>query len=240
MTEKPLVVVAGSYEGGLYGWSVDRRTDETLLGAAELTWAFGAHMGAVKSVAVDAAGEWLATGGVDEYIKLYTLSNRRERGELTQHTGSVTALAFYKSSHLLSASQDGTVCIWNTANWHCEHVLGGHKDSVTCLSIHPSGRMALSGSKDRTLRLWNLVEVNRLLTKKNLALNNRKALQQLQNHSSDYLNRESNNRFIGFTTAPFRFTSSSVLVHQFLFFFLSVGFKRAVARSLPSRLCRKE
>jgi len=158
MTAKPLVIVAGSYEGGLYGWSVDIRKDDTLLGAAELSWAFGAHMGAVKTVAVDAAGEWLATGGVDEYIKLYTVSNRREKGELSQHTGSVTALSFYKSSHLLSASQDGTICIWNTSSWHCEHVLGGHKDAVTCLSIHPSGRMALSGSKDRTLRLWNLVE----------------------------------------------------------------------------------
>jgi protein MAK11 len=121
-------------------------------------WSFGAHIGAVKAVAVDEAGEILATGGEDEYIKLFNLKTRTERGELFQHKGSITALAFYKSSHLLSASVDGTVCIWRTHDWLCLHVLGGHKDAVTCLALHPSGRMALSGSKDRTLRLWNLVE----------------------------------------------------------------------------------
>jgi protein MAK11 len=123
-----------------------------------LTWSFGAHIGAVKAVAVDEAGEILATGGEDEYIKLYNLKTRTERGELFQHKGSITALAFFKSSHLLSASADGMVCIWRTHDWLCLHVLGGHKDAVTCLALHPSGRMALSGSKDRTLRLWNLVE----------------------------------------------------------------------------------
>jgi protein MAK11 len=86
------------------------------------------------------------------------LKTRTERGELFQHKGSITALAFYKSSHLLSASADGTLCIWRTHDWLCLHVLGGHKDAVTALAIHPSGRMALSGSKDRTFRLWNLVE----------------------------------------------------------------------------------
>lgn len=150
-------ITAGCYEGGLYGWTASSDSEGTI-GTPELMWSFGAHIGAVKAVAVDEAGEILATGGEDEYIKLFNLKTRTERGELFQHKGSITALAFYKSSHLLSASVDGTVCIWRTHDWLCLHVLGGHKDAVTCLALHPSGRMALSGSKDRTLRLWNLVE----------------------------------------------------------------------------------
>lgn len=29
---------------------------------------------------------------------------------------------------------------------------------VTCLAVHPSGKMALSVGKDHTLRTWNLVK----------------------------------------------------------------------------------
>jgi protein MAK11 len=115
-------------------------------------------MGAIKTIAVDESGDILATGGVDEYIKIYNLKTRKEKGELTQHSGSITALKFFKSSHLLSASSDGTLCIWQTRDWVCVHIMGGHKGAVTCISIHPSGRMALTGSVDRSIRLWNLVE----------------------------------------------------------------------------------
>lgn len=40
----------------------------------------------------------------------------------------------------------------------CVHILGGHKEGVHDVSIHPSGKCALSVSKDQTMRLWNLVE----------------------------------------------------------------------------------
>ena len=175
------MAVAGSYEGGLYGWcskedslslssssssaasssaasSSSSSSASAVTGELELIFGFGAHIGAIKAVAIDGDGKILATGGVDEYIKLFDVQTRRERGELAQHTGSVLALQFFRSSHLLSASQDGTVCIWRASDWLCLHVLGGHKDAVTSVTIHPSGRMALSAARDRTLRLWNLVE----------------------------------------------------------------------------------
>jgi protein MAK11 len=43
-------------------------------------------------------------------------------------------------------------------DWQCVHILGGHKDTIHDFSIHPTGKMALSVSKDHTLKLWNLVQ----------------------------------------------------------------------------------
>jgi protein MAK11 len=40
------------------------------------------------------------------------------------------------------------------------HVLSGHKEAITSISIHPSGKLALSVSKDNTMKLWNLVQGN--------------------------------------------------------------------------------
>ena len=103
----------------------------------ELCFSFRGHIGAIKAVSIDEAGEMLATGGDDEYIRLFNLITKKERGELTQHTGSITSLEFFRSSHLLSASHDGTVCIWRTNDWLCLHVLGGHKVNFIIYSSIP-------------------------------------------------------------------------------------------------------
>jgi len=38
------------------------------------------------------------------------------------------------------------------------HILGGHKNGVLDIAIHPSGKIALTVSKDDTMKLWNLIE----------------------------------------------------------------------------------
>jgi WD40 repeat protein len=42
-------------------------------------------------------------------------------------------------------------------DWNVLHVLGGHKGPVLGLGVHPTGKLALSTGRDRTLRLWDLV-----------------------------------------------------------------------------------
>ncbi|KAJ6664484.1 hypothetical protein lerEdw1_007141 [Lerista edwardsae] len=73
-------------------------------------------------------------------------------------TGTVTCLEFYGSAHLLSGAEDGIMCIWDTKRWECLKSIKAHKGHVTALSIHPSGKLALSVGTDKTLRTWNLVE----------------------------------------------------------------------------------
>jgi len=41
--------------------------------------------------------------------------------------GSITSLQFQDRTHLLSASDDGTICIWRTSDWECLKILKGHK-----------------------------------------------------------------------------------------------------------------
>jgi len=42
--------------------------------------------------------------------------------------GTITDLAFFGGTHLVSASEDQTICIWECgSNWDCLHVLKGHK-----------------------------------------------------------------------------------------------------------------
>jgi WD40 repeat protein len=46
--------------------------------------------------------------------------------------------------------------VWDVAWGECRKVLEGHEDVVRAVAILPDGAWALSGSEDKTLRLWEL------------------------------------------------------------------------------------
>jgi WD40 repeat protein/serine/threonine protein kinase len=77
----------------------------------------------------------------------------------TKHKGAVLALAFVpKTDTLLSAGADkmiymttqkpGTVAV--------RRLLRGHEGPVNCLTVSPDGKLAVSGSSDKTIRVWDL------------------------------------------------------------------------------------
>ncbi len=65
---------------------------------------------------------------------------------------------FFQQSFLFSGSDDGNVCVWNTRTWNCEKTLKAHEGGVTAISIHPSGKLALTVGKDRAMKTWNLIK----------------------------------------------------------------------------------
>ncbi|XP_006109594.2 p21-activated protein kinase-interacting protein 1-like, partial [Myotis lucifugus] len=73
-------------------------------------------------------------------------------------TGTITCLKFHGNRHLISGAEDGLICVWDAKKWECLKSIKAHKGHVTFLSIHPSGKLALSVGTDKTLRTWNLVE----------------------------------------------------------------------------------
>lgn len=115
-----------------------------------------AHTGSVRSVAANR--EWVVSGGSDEVIRIFCMKKRSDVGTLMQQEGTVSCLQIFGESHVFSGSEDGTICIFDTKNWECLKTLRGHKSAVNSFSIHPSGKMLLSVSRDKTLRTWNLIK----------------------------------------------------------------------------------
>ncbi|KAH9479299.1 p21-activated protein kinase-interacting protein 1-like [Psilocybe cubensis] len=153
-------VVAGSYEKLLYGLEGTVTVDEDLKLKYELkpTFIFPAHVSCIKAVAASPqGGKWLATGSADEIIKVWDLRRRKEIGGLMHHEGSITHLTFPSRSHLFSASEDGTLCLFRARDWAVLRSLKGHKGRVNSMAVHPSGKVALSVGKDRALRMWDLM-----------------------------------------------------------------------------------
>jgi guanine nucleotide-binding protein subunit beta-2-like 1 protein len=85
------------------------------------------------------------------------------RGELTGHRGWVTSIAttYEQSSLVVSASRDKKVFIWELtpdgdAVGYARRSMGGHSEPVSSVVLSSDGQFALSGSWDRTMRLWDL------------------------------------------------------------------------------------
>lgn len=157
-------IMVGSYEHNLLCLSL------TIKGKSEPVFTpifhFQAHALSIKSI--DIAKRYLVTGSNDEHIRIYDLQKRKELGTLLSHQGTVTTLRFSsestKENHseksgkwLLSGSEDGKIIIWRTKDWEMFGTLKGHQGRINDLDIHPSGRVAISVSNDKTVRLWNLM-----------------------------------------------------------------------------------
>ena len=158
--------VIGTYSGHLVGWDIASVSPSTA--RATLVCAFSAHEdSAVTCVSASASlggggrvSRALATGGVDESIRVWDARSRRAVGTLLQHTGAVSALAFVapRGESLLSGGEDGVVIVWRASDWTALLSMPGHKGRVHALAPHPSGRVALSAGADGTLRLWDLTK----------------------------------------------------------------------------------
>jgi len=146
----------GTYNNILFGFTFcEEESDDATIWRFKPIFTDQGHTGCIKTVS--SGGRYMASGSTDETIRLFDMRKRVEVGTLVEQDGSITSLVFCGTSHMLSGSEDGTICIWKTKSWELEKVMKGHKGAVNSLSVHPSGRLLLSVSKDKSIRTWNLL-----------------------------------------------------------------------------------
>jgi WD40 repeat protein len=130
------------------------------------------HHEAVTTMAFSPNGRWLATGSLIGITRLWDLTiadPTRAPIVLYVHNTPIETIAFSSDSLRLAAgSTGGTVWLWDLRETNS--VLGseaidpnnkllelhGHENTVKALAISPNGRWLATGSKDRTVRLWDL------------------------------------------------------------------------------------
>ncbi|XP_037674481.1 NACHT domain- and WD repeat-containing protein 1 isoform X2 [Choloepus didactylus] len=80
------------------------------------------------------------------------------RATLTGCHRGITAMAWSLEEELLVVgTQEGIVAVWDMKEHQVIHLLTGHTGEVRCVKVFAEGTLAVSSSKDHTLRLWNLL-----------------------------------------------------------------------------------
>ncbi|MGF1494667.1 MAG: AAA family ATPase [Microcoleaceae cyanobacterium] len=140
--------IAATLQQGVYGIHEQNRLE----GHSDVVWDVGFHP----------TGQFLASGGTDNTIRLWTTEGKSIK-VLRSHEMAVTDLSFSPDGTLLaSASQDRTIKLWQLKLENSEMVtttvpinLKGHESPVNSISFSPEGEILASASKDQTVKLWN-------------------------------------------------------------------------------------
>ncbi|XP_022525992.2 autophagy-related protein 16-1 isoform X1 [Astyanax mexicanus] len=120
---------------------------------------FDAHDGEVNAVRFSPGSRLLATGGMDRRVKLWeVVAGRCEpKGALTGSNAGITSIEFDSAgSYLLAASNDFASRIWTVDDYRLRHTLTGHSGKVLSARFLLDNARIVSGSYDRTLKLWDL------------------------------------------------------------------------------------
>ncbi len=145
----------------------------------------GEGLSRVRSLTFSSDGQWLASSGDDEVIRVWRVDSRAvdsqavdsqavdsqtvitlvEHTELAEHDGWVRSVCFCPDSlRLLSGSDDRTVRLWDIESGRCLQVFEQPGDRVRAVTVSPDGQFAASGGDDFQVFLWNLNTLERVKT----------------------------------------------------------------------------
>ncbi|KIM86370.1 hypothetical protein PILCRDRAFT_96171 [Piloderma croceum F 1598] len=110
----------------------------------------GVHECSVLSICV--SGGFVASGGSDRRVVVWDLEENRLVKVICDHEDSVLCVRF-DEQRLVSCSKDRTVRTYSFPDLVPQFVLGAHRAAVNAVSL--SKTLIVSGSGDRSIRLWD-------------------------------------------------------------------------------------
>ncbi|GFE53011.1 p21-activated kinase-interacting protein 1, putative [Babesia ovis] len=157
-----MLVIAGGYEGGLVGVEIPDPSEASSAsslapGDNALAFRFLCSQGSIRCLAL--GSDFLCCGGSDETVQIYGLRHRKKHGDLMLSDGCITAVGAVGTiadGLILVGNEHGALQVYSVRSLKLLKSLKGHKRSITSVSVHPNGELALSVSEDATVRLWDL------------------------------------------------------------------------------------
>lgn len=123
------------------------------------------HSAAILCVAASEDGRFVATGGADRRLIIWSADTLEPLRVFTGqqkdngHRDAVLALAFRRGTNqLFSAGKDRTVKIWSCNELTYVETLFGHQDEVLDIDALGKEICVSAGARDRTARYWRVVE----------------------------------------------------------------------------------
>jgi len=102
-------------------------------------------------------GNCVLVSTLDSTIRLLDKSTGEHLNEYKGHVNTAYHVASNLMStdgHVVSGSEDHTICFWDLVERNLIRTLRGHVATVCAIDCHPSQPYVISGSFDSTIRFW--------------------------------------------------------------------------------------
>ena len=106
----------------------------------------------VWDIAVSSDSRLIASGSDRGFVEIWDSRSYKQIRMRGQHTGRVRSVFFSPDSSWLVSGGDNTVGMWGCQTGHVIGMLLGHTDEVN--SVCTDGQRIISGSSDKTIRIW--------------------------------------------------------------------------------------
>lgn len=122
------------------------------------------HTAGILCVAASGDGRFVATGGADRRLIVWSADDLSPLRVFNQHRDAVTGLVFRRGTNqLYSSSSDRTIKVWSLNELAYVETLFGHQDQVVDVAALTQERCISAGARDRTVRLWKIAEETQLV-----------------------------------------------------------------------------
>jgi len=113
----------------------------------------------VMSVCMEASGQFVAAGGLDNACSIYKVGGPDKaelKTELVSHQGYLSSCKFFHSpTKMLTASADATSLLWDVTKGQIIDTFAEHKANITEVQLVDKN-LYLSSSVDKTIKLWDV------------------------------------------------------------------------------------
>ena len=119
------------------------------------------HQAGVSAIAWSSDGHRLASGsgilGDDYTVRIWNADNGNEEIVLTGHEDNVISLLWYPDdSHLVSASFDDTVRVWDTIAGQPVGTFRMQINDVSKIAVSPNGELVATIDGDGSVNIWDI------------------------------------------------------------------------------------
>ena len=113
------------------------------------------HDAALVTAQLSPDGTQVLTASADATARLWDARTGAMIRRFAGHSHALRSAGFSPDGKLILTVAQFTARLWSSATGEALHVLSGHADQVTCAAFAPGGEQVVTGSADKSIRVWD-------------------------------------------------------------------------------------